>query len=202
MTPPDCWRCGAEVDGAGDLGPDDVTYCPPCRSALVLPCAGCDGYYGPTYTAPMTGAAVRECPDCGTICAYWDDDDLTEPPTPDPLADEVAQYVATALWSSTDEEGDPLDCYLAADDLAPEALEAARSAVADFVAAHPDECRHWSATYGAGQIGHDLWLTRNGHGTGFRDRGAGPIGETLADAARSLGESDAYVGDDGAVLFS
>lgn len=28
------------------------------------------------YTASMTGAFVAKCPRCGTVCAYWDDDDL------------------------------------------------------------------------------------------------------------------------------
>lgn len=31
------------------------------------------------------------------------------------------------------------------------------------------------------QAGHDLWLTRNGHGAGFWDRGLGDIGEKLND---------------------
>jgi phage-related protein len=48
------------------------------------------------------------------------------------------------------------------------------------------------------QAGHDLWLTRNGHGAGFWDGGwPDEAGERLADAARELGESSVYVGDDG-----
>lgn len=39
------------------------------------------------------------------------------------------------------------------------------------------------------QNGHDFWLTRNGHGTGFWDRGyPDEIGDALTDAAHSFGE--------------
>jgi hypothetical protein len=46
------------------------------------------------------------------------------------------------------------------------------------------------------QIGHDLWLTRNGHGSGFWDRGLGEIGNELSDIARSMGSKHVYIGDD------
>lgn len=46
-------------------------------------------------------------------------------------------------------------------------------------------------------LGHDLWLTRNGHGAGFWDRGLGTLGDRLSEAARSLGEAQAIVLDDG-----
>lgn len=42
------------------------------------------------------------------------------------------------------------------------------------------------------QIGHDITLTRNGHGAGFWDRGYGPRGERLSTSARALGEAYAY----------
>ena len=41
-----------------------------------------------------------------------------------------------------------------------------------------------------GQIGHDFWLTREGHGAGFWDRGLGDIGRRLTDAARVYGSID------------
>ncbi len=36
--------------------------------------------------------------------------------------------------------------------------------------------------------GHDFWLTRNGHGAGFWDRGLGELGERLSEVARAYGE--------------
>jgi len=40
----------------------------------------------------------------------------------------------------------------------------------------------------ASQAGHDLALTRNGHGAGFWDHGAGEPGEVLTDAANAMGQ--------------
>lgn len=51
------------------------------------------------------------------------------------------------------------------------------------------------------QIGHDLWLTRNGHGSGFWDRGIGKIGDELSDIAREMGSKSAYVGDDSLIYI-
>lgn len=38
------------------------------------------------------------------------------------------------------------------------------------------------------QHGHDFWLTRNGHGAGFWDRGYGDAGDRLTEAAHTFGE--------------
>ena len=43
------------------------------------------------------------------------------------------------------------------------------------------------------QAGHDFWLTRNGHGAGFWDRGIEEAGERLTEAARSYPEADVYI---------
>lgn len=38
------------------------------------------------------------------------------------------------------------------------------------------------------RAGHDFWLTRNGHGAGFWDRGLGDLGDRLTEAAKVYGE--------------
>ena len=48
----------------------------------------------------------------------------------------------------------------------------------------------------AEQAGRDFWLTRNGHGAGFWDRGLGVIGDRLTKAAHAYGEVALYVNDD------
>lgn len=57
--------------------------------------------------------------------------------------------------------------------------------------------------YGEEAAGHDFWLTRNGHGAGYWDRGfrgdAALAAERLTDAARMAGQRDIYLGDDGSV---
>lgn len=47
------------------------------------------------------------------------------------------------------------------------------------------------------QHGHDFWFTRNGHGTGFWDRGYSEIGERLSKASKVYCGVDVYTGDDG-----
>ena len=56
--------------------------------------------------------------------------------------------------------------------------------------------------YRAEQAGTDFWLTRNGHGAGFWDRGLEEAGETLSKIAHNMRESDAYVGDDGQMYLT
>ena len=59
----------------------------------------------------------------------------------------------------------------------------------------------------AAQMGQDLWLTRNGHGTGFWDRDDDTYGNPyvrgyLNETTTSLGPCDIYKGDDGFLYFS
>ncbi len=53
------------------------------------------------------------------------------------------------------------------------------------------------------EIGHDLWLSRNGHGSGFFDRAGyeDDDAEFLMDLARILGEINIYVNDKGLIDF-
>lgn len=79
----------------------------------------------------------------------------------------------------------------------------ARMAVAEFIHSLPKPLRDGVClavdqnTYSLSQFGHDLWLTRNGHGAGFWDRGLGELGDNLSDHARIMGEACTYVADSG-----
>jgi hypothetical protein len=125
-------------------------------------------------------------------------------------ADFLRAYIVCALWSSTGPEEEPyacesLDDIFSADDLAPECLESMRADCDDFIASNEADLiayclemrsEQWS---GEERAGHDFWLTRNGHGAGFWDRGLGDLGERLADAASVYGGVDLYPGDDGLI---
>jgi len=56
------------------------------------------------------------------------------------------------------------------------------------------------------QTGHDLWLNRNRHGSGFWDDpgtyGDYETAEKLSEIAISMGERWAYVGDDNKIYFT
>ena len=104
-------------------------------------------------------------------------------------------YLECALWASTDDKGRALDGLFSIADLPPETVQSAEKDCQRFLA-------HYGELIGARyqQAGHDFWLTRNHHGSGFWD-GEWPkeIGERLTKAAHEFGECDLYVGDDGKV---
>lgn len=115
-------------------------------------------------------------------------------------------YIECALWSSTDDEGENLDNY-SIHDLTPEALAEMVNACQDFQTTH-DNAELLESWYAGGETperaGHDFWLTRNRHGAGFWDRyysgsPMGKLGNKLSDLARTYGDCDLYVTDDGKV---
>ena len=112
--------------------------------------------------------------------------------------DATRAYIVAALWTSIGRDDMPLDDAYDASDLAPETAEAMRADVVDFL----ELCWREDLDLGAleaDQIGHDFWLTRNGHGAGFWDRGLGDLGDRLTELCRPYGEAYLYVGDDGQI---
>lgn len=119
-------------------------------------------------------------------------------------------YIEAALGSSNDEStpegGEPLDKNYGSEDIAPSTLAEMRADCDRFVTQceaqnldlatwewgrwSPDEC-----------AGHDLWLTRNGHGVGFWARDVPEalkdLQDELDDLAKAMDEYNLYVGDDG-----
>lgn len=109
----------------------------------------------------------------------------------DSLDDFTRAYIECALWSSTEisEDGDmgePLDANYFIEDIA---LKTLREMVADCRAFQKDNAADL-AGLDASQCGHDFWLTRNGHGAGFWDRGLGALGERLSQASKPYGSVD------------
>jgi hypothetical protein len=49
--------------------------------------------------------------------------------------------------------------------------------------------------------GIDFWLSRNGHGAGYFDRGNGAVFDRLQDAARVWSSRDVWLGEDGLLSF-
>lgn len=110
-------------------------------------------------------------------------------------SDFLKSYIECALWSSTDDGGESLDAKYDADDLSALTREEMRRDCEDFQVANQGLLTTVYATahYSAWQAGHDFWLTRNGHGAGFWDRGLGAIGDELTAAANVYGSVDLYV---------
>ena len=114
-------------------------------------------------------------------------------------------YVEAMLWSSTgtDADGEDLES-LEGFELALESVKTCESACVTFLAENQDLIAKAMASrddYDLSDVGHDFWLTRNGHGAGFWDRGDDQAWEDLSDKAKEYGEAWPYVGDDGKVYL-
>jgi hypothetical protein len=86
-------------------------------------------------------------------------------------------------------------------DLAPGALADIVEDCRAFQEGHADDLAlaYENVGYDEERAGHDFWLTRNGHGAGFQDRGLGAVGDRLSKMAKAYGSVDVYLGDDGLI---
>jgi hypothetical protein len=113
----------------------------------------------------------------------------------------LEHYLICALWSSMDNAdpsgGEPLDANYDTFDIATESRAKALEECTAFVMANAALLENISAK----QAGHDFWLTRNGHGAGFWDRGLGEVGERLTKACKMFESKDAIIGDDNKIYF-
>lgn len=115
--------------------------------------------------------------------------------------DFIQAYLTCALWASTCEDGESLDDSYDLDDLAVESKQSMTIDCYQFLNDNSvliDQAIE-NYDYSYSQAGHDFWLTRNGHGAGFWDRGLNDLGDKLTLAAKSYGSCDLYVGDDGKI---
>jgi hypothetical protein len=110
-------------------------------------------------------------------------------------------YIECAIWSSTDENGNPLDSIEA--DLSDEAINKMKKDCAKFQDRFADLLQvaydQENVEYYKSRAGHDFWLTRNHHGAGFWDRDLGKVGDLLTTAAHTFNVCNLYIGDDGLI---
>lgn len=102
----------------------------------------------------------------------------------------LSDYIACALETSHDN--------YSAEGLAPEALQVMRDDCADFIRQAGADLREYTDRTGCAG-GYDFWLTRNGHGVGFWDRGLDALGDRLTAISEQAGARDLYIGDDGLI---
>ncbi len=114
-------------------------------------------------------------------------------------------YLVCALWSSTDNAtpsgGDPLDANYEIEDFTREALIRAISDCAQFQAGNASDLASVAEVCDTDRAGHNFWLNRNGHGSGFWDEVSNGHDlevtfDRLSDACKVWGEcnADAYRG--------
>lgn len=113
-------------------------------------------------------------------------------------------YIAAALWSSRDDNGEPLDYNYDMEDIAPDTLKQMMDDCKKFQEENKEFLQkqyYLVNRYNFLEIaGHDFWLTRNHHGAGYWDGDwEKEIGEKLTEASQKYKEIDLYVGDDGQI---
>lgn len=101
----------------------------------------------------------------------------------------LAQYLYTAVWAECDPDTEePLDKTYSTSDITQAGRKQAREDVEEFV----NEIRELDGIEALEEsdIGHDFWLTRNGHGAGFWDGDVPePLATQLTEIAKSKGRS-------------
>jgi hypothetical protein len=115
-------------------------------------------------------------------------------------------YIEAALWSSTDDNGDPLDNgnHELAEETRAKMIADCTQFQADNVTDLQEDNRTYArASHGCSveeSAGHDFWLTRCDHGAGFWDGDwIEPAASRLTESAHKFGDVDLYIGDDGLI---
>lgn len=93
-------------------------------------------------------------------------------------------YIECALWSTTQDDGRPYDDDYSLEDIPPSLLEIMVRDCQQFQEDNHDLLMEAGSPE---QNGHDFWLTREGHGAGFWDRGYGEVGDKLTEASDAWG---------------
>lgn len=124
----------------------------------------------------------------------------------DSLSEFATAYIVAALWSSIDDDGNPLDDGYGREDIAPDTIQAMLADCRAFYTAHESAIHCDGGPTGPDgssqteMAGNAFWLTRCGHGAGFWDGDwPEPHATELSDSAESFGDFDLYVGNDGKI---
>ncbi len=155
-------------------------------------CIGLHGQEGTEYADKLNGKDF-----------YYMHERTDSDPAAVNLGGFIAGYIECAIWLLRDDEGEPLDHAYDDSDLSEEALGALQEDCEEFINGNLDVLGSVIEVfdYNVYQAGNDFFLTRNGHGAGFWDRGLGEAGDALSEAARVYGTSELYVGDDELLYF-
>jgi hypothetical protein len=119
-------------------------------------------------------------------------------PTEDDLEDFTRAYLTAALWASVplgepDSESDASLESLGYEvgNCCPETKAKARADCEAFARDHYGLLQEaFRPRYGWAEAGHDFFLSRNGHGAGFFDRGSRPCWRAIQRAAKAWGSTD------------
>ena len=92
-------------------------------------------------------------------------------------------YLQCAVFADAPDEFSGEQVSVNSENFTPESIETSKSDIEQFVQSNKKLLEE--SCIDDYQIGHDFWLTRNGHGVGFWDRNIGEAGDQIADAINS-----------------
>lgn len=109
----------------------------------------------------------------------------------------LEEFIETGLWSTLDlydekECQDNLDKHYCSDDINEDFKDAAQDFIDNFLV--KAEKHFTDAELSSSPIGHDLWLTVEGHGAGFWD-GDYENGDALTEIVKELQSYDSHWGE-------
>ena len=105
-------------------------------------------------------------------------------------------YIETAIWAEESNENDLKGKTI--NDFNEESVANSKIEIYNFIKKAQQEAPDELSTYDSKALGHNLWLSRNGHGAGFFDDN----NDKLQNLARSIKPVDIYLGNDGKVYIS
>ena len=106
----------------------------------------------------------------------------------------IQGFINCGLWVDIAPESDK---DITVESIAPETTQQINKLCRDFISDNKNLLDGLSFS----QSGHDLYLTLNGHGTGFWDRGYKNRGDLLTYKCEKIGNKNFYLGDDTKVYF-
>lgn len=109
-------------------------------------------------------------------------------------------YLTTALWTEEEQLEDEIEAHgtdYAIHNIDNAVKKQALKDIKTFLKKAQKEAPEELEDYSPSEIGHNIWLSRNGHGAGFFDDN----NDKLQDIAEKLKGKYLYVGDDGAIYI-
>lgn len=105
-------------------------------------------------------------------------------------------YLEAIEWLVDDEDRNKVTGFH------PDTIQQSKKECEDFIRENREDLKTYVASdRSMCHAGHDFWLSRNGHGTGFWDRGSHPVFDSLHQAAKLKGEMNIFVDANGKILI-
>lgn len=103
----------------------------------------------------------------------------------------LSSYLETALWAESGDNDMELN-HKTIHDFSKTAIQASKNDINKFIELAQQQAPEELSAYSSEMLGHKIWLSRNGHGSGFFDEN----NDKLQEIARSLKPAEIYVGED------